>query len=111
MGNLYTARRARRSRCKACCCQCYQVDGARLREIAGDLLHAIREGRFQDATGIDFDLHAAIIELARHERLAEQHRFIVQQVRFHMVQSGFLPNDYEELIAEHQALIEAVIAG
>ncbi len=28
-----------------------------------------------------------------------------------MVQSGFLPKDYEELIAEHKALIEAVIAG
>jgi DNA-binding GntR family transcriptional regulator len=88
-----------------------EAEGARLRGIADDLLHAIREGRFQDATGIDFDLHTAIIELARHERLAEQHRFIVQQVRFHMVQSGFLPNDYEELIAEHKALIEAVIAG
>ncbi len=88
-----------------------EADGARLRGLADDLLHAIREGRFQDATSIDFDLHTAIIELARHERLAEQHRFIVQQVRFHMVQSGFLPKDYEELIAEHKALIEAVIAG
>jgi DNA-binding GntR family transcriptional regulator len=87
-----------------------EADGVRLRAIADELLRAIREGRYQDATVIDFDLHAAIIELARHKRLAEQHRFIVQQVRFHMVQSGFLPNDYQELIAEHQALIEAVIA-
>ncbi len=36
---------------------------------------------------------------------------ILHQVRFHMVQSGFLPKDYDELIADHKQLIEAVIAG
>ncbi|WP_029354361.1 GntR family transcriptional regulator [Bosea sp. 117] len=87
-----------------------EADGARLRSIVADLLRAIREERFQDATDIDFDLHAAIIALARHRRLAEQHRFIMQQVRFHMVQSGFLPKNYDELIAEHAALVDAVIA-
>jgi DNA-binding GntR family transcriptional regulator len=87
-----------------------EADGARLAAMVEDLLKAIREGRFRDATDIDFGLHAAIVQLARHKRLAEQHRFIVQQVRFHMVQSGFLPNDYEELIAEHKALVEAVVA-
>jgi DNA-binding GntR family transcriptional regulator len=88
-----------------------EADGKRLRAIADDLVRAVREGRFQDATGFDFDLHAAIVELAHHRRLAEQHRFILQQARFHMVQSGFLPDDYEALIAEHQKLIETVIAG
>ncbi len=43
--------------------------------------------------------------------VADQHRLIMHQVRFHMVQSGFLPKDYDELIAEHKELIEAVIAG
>jgi DNA-binding GntR family transcriptional regulator len=28
-----------------------------------------------------------------------------------MVQSGFLPDDYDALIAEHKTLIETVIAG
>lgn len=88
-----------------------EVDGARLRSIADKLVQAVNTGRFQDATDIDFELHSAIVELARHKRLAAQHRFIVQQVRFHMVQSGFLPNDYEALLAEHRALINAVIAG
>lgn len=88
-----------------------EQDGVKLRAIGRDLLLAIREGRFADATDIDFDLHAAIISLARHRRLAEQHRLIMHQVRFHMVQSGFLPKDYDELINEHEALIEAVISG
>jgi DNA-binding GntR family transcriptional regulator len=87
-----------------------EADGRRLRAMADELIRAVRDGRLQDAIGIDLDLHSAIIELARHRRLAEQHRFVVQQVRFHMVQSGFLPKDYEELIAEHKALIESVIA-
>jgi len=88
-----------------------EADGIRLRTIADNLSRAIKGGRFQHAIDIDFELHTAIIELAKHRRLAAQHRFIVQQVRFHMVQSGFLPNDYEELIAAHRALIAAVIAG
>ena len=86
-------------------------DAARLRTICAELLRAIRERRFQDATDIDFDLHTAIIALAHHRRLAEQHKLIMHQVRFHMVQSGFLPSDYDALIAEHEELIEAVIAG
>jgi DNA-binding GntR family transcriptional regulator len=87
------------------------AEGKRLRAIAADLFKAVREGRYQDAIDYDFDLHTAIVGLARHQRLAEQHRFILQQVRFHMVQSGFLPDDYDALIAEHKMLIETVIAG
>jgi len=86
-------------------------DAMRLRTTCAELFRAVNEGRLQDATDIDFELHAAIIALARHGRLAEQHRLIMHQVRFHMVQSGFLPRDYDELIAEHKELIESVIAG
>ena len=88
-----------------------EADGKRLRAVADQLQQAIRKRRFEEAIEIDFDLHTAIVELAQHRRLAEQHRFILQQVRFHMVQSGFFPEDYDELIAAHKALIEAVIAG
>lgn len=86
-------------------------DAGRLRTICAELLRAIRERRFQDATDIDFDLHAAIIALAQHRRLAEQHKLVMHQVRFHMVQSGFFPVDYDALVDEHEELIGAVIAG
>jgi DNA-binding GntR family transcriptional regulator len=36
---------------------------------------------------------------------------VLQQVRFHMVHAGFLPQDYGALVAEHEALIEAVAGG
>ena len=58
--------------------------------------------------GIDFRLHQEIVKLAHHRRLAEQHAVILQQVRFHMVHSGFLPSDFGALVDEHSALIDAV---
>jgi DNA-binding GntR family transcriptional regulator len=88
-----------------------KADAAGLRSVGAKLLKAIREGRYEEATDIDFELHAAVIALARHRRLADQHRLILHQVRFHMVQSGFLPKDYDELADEHEVLIESVIEG
>jgi DNA-binding GntR family transcriptional regulator len=84
-------------------------DGAALKATAAELSRAIAEQRFEDVTDIDFRLHQEIVALARHRRLADQHRFILQQVRFHMVNSGFLPKDYSELAKEHEALIDAVL--
>lgn len=88
-----------------------QEDAAVLRRIGAKLFSAIRKGRYLDATDIDFELHETIIALARHRRLAEQHRVILHQVRFHMMQSGFLPKNYDELADEHEALIKSVITG
>jgi DNA-binding GntR family transcriptional regulator len=84
-------------------------DGKNLRKTGAELAKAVREKRFADVTDIDFRLHQEIVELARHRRLAEQHDYILQQVRFHMVHAGFLPKDYSALVDEHTALIDAVI--
>ncbi len=84
-------------------------DGKRLRKTGAELAMAVQENRFSDVTDIDFRLHQEIVELARHRRLAEQHDYILQQVRFHMLHSGFLPRDYSALLDEHTALIDAVI--
>jgi DNA-binding GntR family transcriptional regulator len=84
-------------------------DGKNLRKTGAELAKAVREKRFADVTDIDFRLHQEIVELARHRRLAEQHDYILQQVRFHMVHAGFLPRDYSALVDEHTALIDAVI--
>ena len=86
-------------------------DAERLRATGASLAAAVTERRFADATDIDFRLHKEIVALAGHRRLAAQHDQIMQQVRFHMVHSGFLPTDYQALVAEHAALIEAVVAG
>jgi DNA-binding GntR family transcriptional regulator len=86
------------------------VDAKRLRATVAELTRAVRDGRLEDVTDVDFRLHQEIVALAHHKRLAEQHGNIMQQVRFHMVHSGFYPKDYSALVEEHSALIEAVIA-
>ena len=85
------------------------MDGKRLRKTAAELAKAVKENRLADVTDIDFRLHQEIVELAHHRRLAEQHAYIIQQVRFHMVHSGFFPRDYSALVEEHTALVDAVI--
>jgi DNA-binding GntR family transcriptional regulator len=86
------------------------VDAKRLRATVAELTRAVRDGRLEDVTDVDFRLHQEIVALGHHKRLAEQHGNIMQQVRFHMVHSGFYPKDYSALVEEHSALIEAVIA-
>lgn len=85
------------------------ADAKRLRATVEELTKAVNEKRFEDVTDIDFRLHQEIVELAHHRRLAEQHAYLMQQVRFHMVHSGFFPKDYSALVDEHAALIAAVI--
>jgi DNA-binding GntR family transcriptional regulator len=87
------------------------ADCARLKEAGAALVAAIRDGRFKDITDADFKVHEEIVAAAHHGRLADQHRFILQQVRFHMIHAGFLPRNYRELGDQHQALIAAVISG
>lgn len=85
------------------------ADAKKLKATVAELTKAVKDQRFEDVTDIDFKLHQQIVELAHHRRLAEQHGYIMQQVRFHMVHSGFLPKDYSALVDEHAALIGAVI--
>jgi len=85
------------------------ADAKMLKATVAELTRAVKDQRFEDVTDIDFKLHQQIVELAHHHRLAEQHGYIMQQVRFHMVHSGFLPKDYSSLVDEHAALIGAVI--
>ncbi len=87
------------------------ADGKKLTATCAELERAVKSKRFPDVTEIDFRLHKEIVELARHRRLAEQHGYIMQQVRFHMVHSGFFPEDYSALVSEHKTLVAAVIAG
>lgn len=87
------------------------AERSRLREILAELIAAVREERFADATAADFALHKEIVDLAHHRRLAEQHRLVLQQVHVCMIHAGFLPKDYRDLIADHAALVDAIVEG
>jgi DNA-binding GntR family transcriptional regulator len=87
------------------------VGRATLRQAWRGLEAAVAGARYPEAAEADFRLHEAIVAQAGHGRLAQQHRVVLQQVRFHMVHAGFLPQDYGASVAEHEALIEAVAGG
>ena len=107
---LYTLRAALEGlAARFACDNVTPVAARQLRATVAELTAAVNEKRFEDVTDIDFRLHQEIVELAHHRRLAEQHAYIMQQVRFHMVHSGFFPKDYSALVDEHAALISAVI--
>ena len=82
-----------------------------LEAISRQLVESVRDKRFEETTELDFHLHQKIVAMARHGRLADQHRVILQQVRFHMVQADFLPRDYDQFVTEHEALVRAVVDG
>lgn len=86
------------------------AEGKALRQTGAELAAAVAAKRLEHAIEVDFRLHQEIVRLAHHRRLAEQHAGILQQVRFHMVHSGFFARDYDELVTEHAALINAVIS-
>jgi DNA-binding GntR family transcriptional regulator len=83
----------------------------KLQATGREFARAVREKRLNDVTSLDFRIHEEITAIAGHRRLAEQHHHIIQQVRFHMVNAGFLPKDFAELIDEHQRLVDAVADG
>jgi DNA-binding GntR family transcriptional regulator len=82
-----------------------------LEAIGLSLVETVRAQLFEETTELDFQLHQQIVTMARHGRLADQHRVILQQVRFHMVQADFLPRDYDQFVEEHEALVKAVVGG
>jgi len=82
-----------------------------LEAIGASLVASVRAHRYEETTELDFQLHQQIVAMARHGRLADQHRVLLQQVRFHMVQADFLPRDYEQSAEEHEALVKAVVGG
>ncbi len=58
----------------------------------------------------DFSLHAAIIAAAGHHRLAQQYAIIEDQVRLYIKHSDALLTDTENLLEQHEPLVNAIIA-
>jgi DNA-binding GntR family transcriptional regulator len=84
---------------------------AHLKQVYDELEVAFRSGKVEAATDADFSLHRTIVAMSGHQRLIAEHERLILQVRFQMIHIGFVPSDYVDLIANHQALAEAVISG
>lgn len=85
---------------------------ARLTRAMDELVATCRSGNPVNASAADFALHRTIIDLSDHERLKLQYKQVEQQVRFFIVNSNSLLEDnLDEIIAQHQPIIDALISG
>lgn len=82
-----------------------------LKQILSDLEAAVAADDREAATDADFRLHKAIVTMSGHDRLIREHERLILQVRFQMTHIGFVPRDYTDLIEDHRAMMEAVVAG
>jgi len=59
----------------------------------------------------DFGLHKTIIGVARHGRLLKQYELIEQQIRLYIHSSNTLIAESNEIVAQHEPIVEAILAG
>ena len=59
----------------------------------------------------DMALHKSILELSGHRRLVEQYCRIEHQILIYIRSSDALVSDPDEIIAQHQPVIDAMMAG
>ncbi len=72
---------------------------------------AVAKKNWQDFAIADFNLHKAIIQFSGHRRLQEQYRIIENQVLLYIAKCNTLHPSLEELLADHQQLVEAICDG
>ena len=72
---------------------------------------AVGKKNWQDFAIADFNLHKAIIQFSGHRRLQEQYRIVENQVLLYIAKCNTLHPSLEELLADHQQLVEAICDG
>src|SRR5690242_8779901 len=75
------------------------------------LSSASLRGSWAKTTTADFALHKTIVQLAGHQRLAEQYRLVEQQVRVSIGSINALMSDLSTIIDQHQPIVEAILSG
>lgn len=59
----------------------------------------------------DFMLHQMIIQATGHGRLQQQYKIVSQQIRLYIFSCNALHLNLEELVADHQRLVDAILVG
>lgn len=75
------------------------------------LSSASLRGSWAKTTTADFALHKTIVQLAGHQRLAEQYRLVEQQVRVSIGSINALMSDLSTIIDQHQPIVDAILSG
>ena len=71
----------------------------------------VKHGHRGKAAEADFSFHRTIMGLAVHQRLVQQYDLIEQHVRRYMSFSNDVLTIPEDIVMEHQALVDAILDG
>jgi len=81
-------------------------------EAAFDRLVAAVESRKHTRVAeADLALHKTVVSITGHQRLIDQYRLLEQQVRHYIISSNALIMDLNQIVAEHEPIVRAIIAG
>lgn len=75
------------------------------------LVAAVESRKHTRVAEADIALHKTIVALTGHQRLIDQYRLLELQVRHYIISSNALIMDLNQIIAEHEPIVQAIIAG
>jgi DNA-binding GntR family transcriptional regulator len=75
------------------------------------LVTAVKSRKHGRVAEADLALHKTIVAITGHQRLIDQYRLLEQQVRHYIISSNALIMDLNQIVAEHQPIVRAIVAG
>lgn len=75
------------------------------------LVAAVVSERHTRVAEADLALHKTIVAITGHLRLIDQYRLLEQQVRHYIISSNALIMDLNQIVAEHEPIVQAIIDG
>lgn len=75
------------------------------------LVAAVASKRHARVADADLALHKTIVSITGHQRLIDQYHLLEQQVRHYIVCSNALIMDLNQIVSEHEPIVQAIIAG
>jgi len=75
------------------------------------LVAAVKSKRHARVADADLALHKTIVSITGHQRLIDQYHLLEQQVRHYIVCSNALIMDLNQIVAEHEPIVAAIVAG
>jgi DNA-binding GntR family transcriptional regulator len=75
------------------------------------LVAAVASKRHARVADADLALHKTIVSITGHQRLIDQYHLLEQQVRHYIVCSNALIMDLNQIVSEHEPIVQAIISG
>ncbi len=109
---LYTLRQALETlAARLACDQITPERSQRLQAALSQLANAASQQNWREVAEADFALHQVIVQAAGHRRLQAQYKVVEQQIRLYIISCNALYSDLDQIVAEHQHLVNAIISG